>query len=465
MDVRTAWVPNTAEEKDQVRRQMDRLLETAHFKNSRRYPALFRFIVEETLEGRGQLLKERLLGVRVFNRPADYDTANDPIVRVTVAEIRKRIAQYYHEEAHEAEMRIELTPGRYEPEFHPGRARLVEADGFSEPHASLVSWPEVPELLPAESSAPSPVPSLTPSPTPSRNKFRLSPLAWLVVVSLLLMVVSLLLYLMVPTTAWRFTRPTALEQMWAPVLGPHRTVTICMANRATSHEVAAGAGILLSSAGATPTTDERSFEAPAHNTAPAPGDQKSPSFLDHETRGENVVFSDVLATLKISDWLASQNRDVRLRLNSATTLEDLRQGPVILVGGLDNEWTLRSLSHLPYRFAGTDQEQYWVVDTKAPGSRSWEVDLKTQYASVKRDYALIARIHDESTGQVQVIVAGIGMSGTAAAGEFLVDPNRLEELRGRVGAGFRDRDFEAVLGTDVVNGIPGSARILATAVW
>ena len=95
----------------------------------------------------------------------------------------------------------------------------------------------------------------------------------------------------------------------------------------------------------------------------------------------------------------------------------------------------------------------------------WEVDLKEQYPAVKRDYALIARVHDESTRQVQVIVAGIGMSGTAAAGDFMVDPDRLEELRKRVGAGFRDHDFEAVLGTDVVNGIPGSARILAVEVW
>ena len=91
--------------------------------------------------------------------------------------------------------------------------------------------------------------------------------------------------------------------------------------------------------------------------------------------------------------------------------------------------------------------------------------MRTQYPAVKRDFALIARVHDDSTRQVQVIVAGIGMSGTAAAGEFMVDPNRLEELRKRVGSGFRDHDFEAVLGTDVVNGIPGSANILAVEVW
>jgi hypothetical protein len=138
MDVRSSWVPKTEEEKDQVRRQMERLLETAHFKNSRRYPALLRFIVEETLEGRGEFLKERLLGVRVFNRPPDYDTADDPIARVTIAEIRKRIAQYYHEEAHETEMRIELMPGHCRPEFYPRNVRA------SPPIDRPRPWPSTP---------------------------------------------------------------------------------------------------------------------------------------------------------------------------------------------------------------------------------------------------------------------------------------------------------------------------------
>ena len=57
------------------------------------------------------------------------------------------------------------------------------------------------------------------------------------------------------------------------------------------------------------------------------------------------------------------------------------------------------------------------------------------------------------------------MSGTASAGKFLVDPNLMKELRRRVGAGFRDQDFEAVLGMDVVNGEGGSPKILAVEVW
>jgi hypothetical protein len=441
MDVHSSWIPKTEEEKDQVRRQMERLLETAHFKNSRRYPALFRFIVEETLEGRGEFLKERLLGVRVFNRPPDYDTADDPIARVTIAEIRKRIAQYYHEEAHEFEMRIELMPGRYEPEFYPRKVRAA---------------PVVDSLRSIEDSSPGSVSTPAPSAetaiaVPATKPGRLSrPLyrSWMVAASLVfLALVSALL--------WRFTQPSAVDELWNPVLRTRRTITFCLPSDAAGSRIAGAAGILSYSG---PKSKDAGAEALSGKTT-------GPSFLDYEKNGENVVFSDMLATMKISNWIATQNGEQRLRLDHSTTLDDLQQGPTILIGGLDNAWTLRAVGHLRYQFRGTDQEEYWIADSKDPGSKRWDVDLKTQYPSVKHDFALIARVHDDSTRQIQVVVAGIGMSGTAAAGEFMVDPNRLDELRKRVGPGFRDHDFEAVLGTDVVNGIPGSPKILAVAVW
>jgi hypothetical protein len=418
---------------------MERLLETAHFKNSRRYPALLRFIVEETLEGRGEFLKERLLGVRVFNRPPDYDTADDPIARVTIAEIRKRIAQYYHEEAHETEMRIELMPGHYEPEFYPRKAKaspaisgLRSSDGVA---LTLPPYTDTSIDLPPQKTR-----------KPRSSLFR----SWVsgVVVVCLTLVCALL---------WRLEQPSALDQLWNPVLKPHLTITFCLPNKdVDGSQIAAAAGILFYTA----PTKSKSAEPLAVSA-----DTANPSFHDYEKNGENVSFSDVLATTRISNWIATRGGEQKLRLVKSTTLDDLEEGPTILIGGLDNEWTLRALAHLRYQFRGTDQEQYWITDTKNPGSRKWEVDVKTQYPAVKRDFALIARVHDDSTRQVQVIVAGIGMSATASAGEFMVDPNRLEELRKRVGSGFRDHDFEAVLGTDVVNGIPGSATILAVAVW
>src|SRR5438477_913285 len=104
-------------EREAIRNQMERMLANPLFKNSKRYPNLLRYIVEHTLAGFPGELKERTLGVEVFGRQPDYDTNADPVVRATAGEIRKRIAQYYHEHGHESEIRIDLSPGSYVPEF------------------------------------------------------------------------------------------------------------------------------------------------------------------------------------------------------------------------------------------------------------------------------------------------------------------------------------------------------------
>ena len=75
-------------------------------------------MTEQTLAGNEDDIKERTLGIEIFGRDADYDTASDPIVRVTAAEIRKRVAQYYQDPAHVNELRIALPSGSYIPKFH-----------------------------------------------------------------------------------------------------------------------------------------------------------------------------------------------------------------------------------------------------------------------------------------------------------------------------------------------------------
>jgi hypothetical protein len=435
VEEQSVWVPRTPEEKEKVRRQMNRLLQTAHFKNSKRYPALFRFIVEETLEGRGEFLKERLIGVRVFDRPADYDTAADPIVRVTIAEIRKRIAQYYHEETHDAEIRIELSPGHYEPEFRPRKEISHERSGAGTERDIESGGPVV--VAPAAEVYRS----------VAKRAFR----RW---VALFLFVPVTILLALACRYAWQWTHPSAIEQFWAPIVATHKPVIFCLPAGIphSGSVIARNAGIL---------SPEPRTAGSASGSDPAVLPHATSTFLDHESGGENVVFSDMLATLEIAKLLARDGEESKPRLTTATTMDDLRGGPSILVGGLDNPWTLRAIASLPYRFAGTENEQYWIRDSKHPEKRNWGVDINTNLSAVTRDYALIARVHDQSTGQLVVVAAGIGMSGTAAAGEFLVDPEQMQELRRRLGPAFSNRDVEVVLSTAVVNGIAGAPQILA----
>jgi hypothetical protein len=444
-----SWTPVTEQDKELVRQQMNRLLATSHFNNSRRYPLLFRFIVEETLEGRGEFLKERLLGVRVFDRPADYDTAEDPVVRVTIAEIRKRIAQYYHEQSHDAEMRIELLPGHYVPEFRLSKEAASDHHHVSgqEPLSEAEQTAQT-EALQAQLQAT----AATPAIPDLKPRFSLSARYVLGIAIALLLVLG-------AGISWKWTHPSAIDELWSPLLADRRTVIFCL-------PVGSHSGIMTGTAAGILVPEQDSTPDHANNPAPtAPFAPRNSTFLAHEVLEENVVFSDVLATQRISNFIAEHNRESNLRPNWVTTLDDLRQGPVILVGGLDNQWTLRALAPLRFRFAGTNKERYWISDIKNPDMKDWGIDLKVPLSEVKHDYAIIARIHDESTGQVEMIVAGIGMSGTAAAGEFIVDPRQIEELRRQVGSGFRNYDFEAVLSMDVVNGIAGSPKILTVAVW
>src|SRR5581483_7651488 len=72
-----------------VRDQLDRMLASPYFSHSKRFPNFLRFVVDHTLSGTVDNIKERTLGIEIFGRDPDYDTASDPIVRVTAAEIRK----------------------------------------------------------------------------------------------------------------------------------------------------------------------------------------------------------------------------------------------------------------------------------------------------------------------------------------------------------------------------------------
>jgi hypothetical protein len=109
------WKPETAEEIAEVRGALGDILQSPQFRNSKRYPALLSYLVEEVLAGRTEI-KERTLGIEVFGRPADYDTNTDTAVRYSAGEVRKRLALYYHSHP-DAKVQIALTTRSYVPEF------------------------------------------------------------------------------------------------------------------------------------------------------------------------------------------------------------------------------------------------------------------------------------------------------------------------------------------------------------
>jgi len=58
----------------EVRGQLQRILASPIFRNSKRNCNLLSHVVERTLEGHRDDLKERAIGIDVFGRSIDYDT-------------------------------------------------------------------------------------------------------------------------------------------------------------------------------------------------------------------------------------------------------------------------------------------------------------------------------------------------------------------------------------------------------
>ncbi len=99
--------------------QLNRIVASKVFRQADRLKRFLTFIVEETLAGRGERLKEFVVGVEVFGKDDSFDPRNDPIVRVQARRLRAQLARYYREEGQDDELMIDLPKGGYAPVFRP----------------------------------------------------------------------------------------------------------------------------------------------------------------------------------------------------------------------------------------------------------------------------------------------------------------------------------------------------------
>ena len=107
-------------DRDTVVEHLDRVLRSPSFRRAERSSALLRFVVEQTLAGRGDALKEYTLGVEVLGRGAAFDQRTDPVVRAEASRLRDRLARYYAtDDGTDAALVIELPKGSYVPRFVP----------------------------------------------------------------------------------------------------------------------------------------------------------------------------------------------------------------------------------------------------------------------------------------------------------------------------------------------------------
>ena len=403
-----------------IREQLNRLLAHPLFTNSKRYPVLLAYTVEQVLLGNARELKERTIGVEAFGREPSYDVNLDPVVRTTAAEVRKRLIQYYYNPDHGGELIIELPVGSYVPSFREPLSR-ERAD------ADIHEGVEAVEPSPQERSEPDA------STVDIQTKAVHLPLnRWLSIALALLLAVLLGIgigRLRFPGQANGPSEPSNMARFWEPITATSSRITYCLAVP-------------------TDAVDSQSRTARV--------------FPVREGGSLNVY--DVITLARSIAPLVPKNGEFRVLAASDTGFAQLREGPSVMIGAFDNPWTMRITQDLPIGFE-FDNHVREVVDRKSSPKRVWMLQWQVPGKSLARDYAVVARLHDKVTGQPVIILAGILGEGTEAASEVVSNPAYLDAMLQKAPKNWDQLNLEAVVEANVIEGHPGPPTVVAVETW
>lgn len=401
---------------EEVQAQLESLLVSPQFRQSKRYPAFLRYVVETTLRGDEDELKERTIGIEVFGRLPHYDTSSDPTVRLTAAEVRKRLAQYYQQPDHADELHIELRPGSYVPAF---------------------SWPTsaiVPETIPAtgvEAVPDSVMPVGEVIPTAVTPPQRRSLFLWLpLAAGLAALVAGVALWIYVHNAS-----AVGNNAIVSPLLNDPRPVTLVLPD--------------LSKAELLPETQET----------------QSTTVLTHIRNNRIVDFNDSVVLAQLASILGRANKPHRVMLSSDASFEDLQTGPSILIGAVDNPWAMRFLEPLPYSVKRRGTSMTFEIAGKKNGSASWSIDLSEPFGNVQEDYGVVVREMDSMTGRPVLVVAGLGQNGTSAGMRLLAEPALARQITAAAPKAWSGRNLEVVFRTQVIHDNFGPPVIVASEYW
>jgi len=420
--------PFSADLQASVKAELDNILKAPIFAQSNRCKRFLSYVVLQTLSGFAGDLKERTIGISVFDRTNDYDTGEDSIVRVTANEVRKRLGQYYAESAGVHPLQIELPRGSYVPEFRFQATRRG---------SKIAEAPEVGAVLAridsvaSDAAAPEKQPATIPGAVfTTRRRRRLFYLGAIIVV--LLAGTAILGILKIRTL-------NRVPDVWSSFLHPSSPILVCI----DTHQL----------------------------PAPDSSSENGKQFLDMVLRKQIIALDDAAVLASVAAILGNKQIPFRVVGAEQTSLADLRRQPFILIGAIDNKWTIQLTKGLRYRIEVANPPNTGaarppvasIVDSEHPTAR-WTTDLSVPFDTWKSDYAVIARMDDEMTGVPVLIVAGLGNTGTLAAEELLSSDAISSDIASEPSCRGR-KNFEAVIETQIIDTKSGPPHVLRLGCW
>lgn len=454
---------------DLIREELRRIVASRHFRTSRRGKEFLQYVVDQKISGKGDLLKERLIGVQIFGRKPDYATGEDPVVRVQAGDVRRRLESYHADPDVQPEVLIQIPVGSYAPVFlarknvHPhetwtGLEASSQRPGVEAPEAAYSSSEEPGEANTRDLSelglrAASVVPVLEPD-THHHESSSPDSKRWLVAIAGFACI-ALLIYIAMAYV--RRSPDWTLKAFWAPASLSTKPVLICLPRPIVYRP----SEKLYDKYAETHPDTFVTREARRDQILPlAPTDTIQWSDMT-PVRNSGPGIGAVVAAVNISKLLAEQGIRFELRFGEEATYADMRDSPVVIVGAINTDWATQLTSESHFVFDETRAAPN--IHETAGAKRLWQ--MESTNGNITRDYGLVTRQLSGRAGQFLVQVAGISHFGTEAASEFLANKKEFTEALRAKSINLKEKNFQIVVSTDVTAGRAGPPHIVAVTSW
>jgi hypothetical protein len=390
---------------------LQRILESRIFSKAPKRREFLRYICEHAIAGQSDPVHEREIGIAVYQRNAEYDPSEDNIVRVEARNLRKQLDQYFRTEGAAEPVVLRIPKGKYLPVFEDRRAA------------------DPPPPLPASGTA-----------------ISLSPRS-LALAGALLVCVTLLFSHFLGGLGSDSGAAASIpaHPLWSSLFDQSRETYLVVADsnfaslqtylgRTLSLEDYLKPGFGLSEEGANVSSEV-------------------PRVLERFSATPATSYADLALAVKIMrlPWAVRTNTTIRFARD--INVRDFKNKNAILLGSVcSNPWAELWEPRLNFSIVHDhNANEAWIENAAPRGSEQqrYPEDSGPSYARV----ALVPNLN--GTGSV-LLLAGIGMDGTEAAGDLVTSDVAFRKVADelKLVADGKLSDFEAVLEFSSVQGAP-----------
>lgn len=372
-----------------------------HFARSVLLSKFLLFVVAETLEGRGDEITEHQIGVQVFDRPADYRTVEDNIVRNYARQLRKRLGDHFAEQGRTETLRIDIPVGAYVPVFVP-----IAEDSEREEVTAQVG-----ETCCASKSASIPENSAAPE---AKRVGRMALASLLVVYSAVLVVVTW-------WVAERTRAPRAAKEpasvLWSALFGGSTNSII----------VPSDAGFNLLEDLSHQPVPLAEYMAGSYDHLPLAGvDEHSAEDLRTQ---QLTPFVDLQIATALAHLAENDPQRVSIRFPRDLRLDDLKRANAVIIGSLgSNPWAAMVESSANFRIVYRPGMRGAEIINQKPQPGENPIYVSHWNEPSHETFALIEFLPNLSANGHLLVLEGLDVAGTQAAAEMLLHPSDFDPI-------------------------------------